>query len=323
MKHLITIQKDFLKYAMDWEDESEGFQRKYLHNHPKSKKHLQGNWTQKNALKQLRYSKYSDIKSYIESNFPHQELSSDLIRALYNKKKIDHLKSSNLLQTAPDFFNKIIADIQKDIDNAYVDTNQLNDLYDHYKDLDVSKIKEEDFISLVESEHTNNLLYNNLLVSLQKFVNTDSNVPNQESVAFINSTYSDILKGDLKTKVDELLSYNINDVERKQGTYIPNSDLVVEELSDQQLWEIYFKTLNKNQATLKDYEKYAVKYINEKNPPHMMPYGKYKSMGWSAQKVIKNDKSYSRWLSDKISEKQNRSGFENWFLQEYANEYLL
>lgn len=40
MKHLATIQSEFLKEARGWDDLSYDEQHEYLQNHPKSKKHL-------------------------------------------------------------------------------------------------------------------------------------------------------------------------------------------------------------------------------------------------------------------------------------------
>jgi len=40
MKHLATIQSEFLKQARDWDDLSDDEQRRYLKEHPASKRRL-------------------------------------------------------------------------------------------------------------------------------------------------------------------------------------------------------------------------------------------------------------------------------------------
>lgn len=357
MKHLARIQIEFVKFARDWDELSLEEQQGYLSRHPgskrkltgksfgndnnksennESKKKLRGNWGQKQTLKSNRIELFSKIKLLINDKYKNERLNHDVPNIIFNKIKIDVINEmkdhdEKLKETftnmANDLQNKIDSELSELSEN---DVNLVNKYYQKSKELNLKTV--DSIVSYMSTDMYNELNQkaNDLLISLRQIISTNSNI-DEDLNDYVNTKYKDVLDKDLELKslVDELLTTDISTHggERKDGTRIPGTSQYMEELSDDEIWKIFLSAekYRDGRNTFKPHEMWALKYINENNPPLKMPFGKYKEKGWSAQDVIKKDKSYGNWLTDQIIKKDpdRRSPFEAWFIREYANEYLI
>ena len=290
-------------------------------------KPVRGDWGQRMRLREMRRNKYIEIKKWVDENRPYEEIDSKYPIVVYEMRKLELVKGLEMPESVR---SKIMSDIERVIEDvsAGLDKDKIQRLYDETRDVDVTKMKQDDFVSDVVEKSVRNKEYRDLMVSLGYYTNDSRSVSDEGQRQYITSKYSDILNGELGEKVEELMDMDVSDAgDRREGIRVPGTSKYMEDMSDEEIWKVYLiaNKYRERMSTFKPHEMWAWKYINEHQPPLPMPFGKYKDLGWSAQDVIKKDKKYSEWLTGKIMKKdsKNRSPFEKWFMEEYANEYLL
>lgn len=357
MKYIAQIQMEFIRVAAsNWDDLSLEEQKGYLSRHPKSKrkltgtsdesrrdvevkKKLRGNWGQKQTLRAYRAKIFGKIVDIINDKYADKSYFTQVIpETILEKIKVDLLTNTlnnNDGSFSNDVLNKLISSAKDQIDKnmselSENEKNMVDTYYDKSKELNLKSI--ESISSYIAQDLHDDIIQsaNNMILTLRHAVSTDSNI-DEKLNDHVQTKYKNVLDKDheLKKLVDELLTADISTHggKRKDGTRIPGTNQYMEELNDDEIWKIFLNAerYRESRRTFKPHEIWALKYLGEHNPPLKMPFGKYKEKGWSAQDVITKDRSYSQWLTGKISEKDpdKRSPFEAWFIREYANEYLI
>ena len=306
--------------AMSWEEMGERGQRKYLREHPGSKRRLHSNrvWNRKYELEARRMEKYREIKDLVEREWPYEEVDDDLVNVLYNKKKLDHIVGNEDLRALGETYDKLVDEYRDRVESVDVDERELDELYDKYREVDVSKVSEVDFKDRVRAENVRNEEYDRLLVSLRRFVGRRDM---GGDVDFVKNEYGDILGGELGVRVNELLGMGIDDVgEGREGMRVPGTNEYVEDLGSGELWAINMRALRRG-GKMKPYERVVRDRIEREGIEVMMPFGKYgpKGAGWTVQRVIREDPGYARWLLGKVIERgrDERTPFDEWYIREY------